>query len=311
MKQLEGKTILVTGASGFIGAHLAKRLARIAGIKLLLLSRQIQQSNQTNVRWLNEDLRHLKSAYWDSHNISRIDYIFHLGAFTPKRAAEANQTDRAIEDNILATQRLLESVPGKPRKILFASTVDVYSSASSEEVMTEQSEVRSSSVYGASKLFCESLVSAWAKEKRVDCALLRYGHIYGPGEEKYQKLIPTVIRNLAANQAPLVHGDGSALRDFLYVDDAVEATLRASVFEGSVGPVNIVRSESASLKEVVSLLIRLMKSDKKIEFLRDKPNGASFRFDSTLMEKLLGNWPKVGLEQGLAVEVASFRGEIA
>ena len=124
-------------------------------------------------------------------------------------------------------------------------------------------------------------------------------------------MIPTVIRNLAANQAPLVHGDGSALRDFLYVADAVEATLRASIVEGNVGPVNIVCGESASLKEVVSLLIRLMKSDMTIDFLRDKPNGSSFRFDNTLMEELLGKWPKTGLEQGLAAEVASFRGEIA
>ena len=307
MSQLEDKVILVTGAHGFIGAHLAARLARIAGVKLLLLSRQDRQSTQQNMVWLKGELGQLSPEYWRAQNISQIDYVFHLGAFIPKISAEANRIDRAVDDNISGTRMLLLNLPGKPAKLVFSSTVDIYAQPVNGEVLTENSRIAPSTLYGASKLFCESLISAWAKECGCEYAILRYGHIYGPGEEQYGKLIPAVIRNLLANQAPVVHGDGSALRDYLYVGDAVEATIRVALVEGNIGAINIVRGESVTLKEIVQLLIRLVGSNKKINFLTDKPNGNSLRFDNGRMTKLLGNWPMTSLEEGLAAEVEAFR----
>jgi nucleoside-diphosphate-sugar epimerase len=307
MNQLEHKVILVTGANGFIGGHLVARLSKIAGVTLLLLSRQNWQPSQQDVVWLKGELKQLTSEYWQSHDISHIDYVFHLGAFIPKISAEANRIDRVVDDNILGTRALLQSLPGKPDKLVFSSTVDVYAQPENDEVLTEGSMVAPSALYGASKLFCESLISAWAKEVGCNFAILRYGHIYGPGEEQYGKLIPVVIRNLLANQAPVVHGNGSALRDYLYVGDAVDATIRAALVEGSVEPVNIVRGKSVSIKEIVQILIHLVGSNKEINFLSDKPNGNSLRFDNGLMTKLLGNWSMTSLEKGLAAEVEGFR----
>lgn len=307
MNKLEDKVILVTGASGFIGAHLVDRLSRISGVRLLLLSRQAKQSTQQDVVWLKGDLNQLTEAYWRSQSVNQIDYVFHLGAFTPKTSAEANRINQVIEDNILGTHALLESLPGKIEKLVFSSTLDVYAPSENGEVLTESSPVAPSTLYGSSKIFCEHLVSAWAKEKGCGYAILRYGHIYGPGEEQYGKLIPVVIRNLLANQAPVVHGDGSALRDYLYVGDAVEATVRAALVEGNIGPINIVRGKSVTLKEVVRLLIRLTGSVKQIELLLDKPSGHSLRFDSSAMIQVLGNWSMTSLGDGLAAEVAAFR----
>jgi UDP-glucose 4-epimerase len=307
MNRLEKKVILVTGPNGFIGAHLVARLSKIAGVKLLLLSRQGRQSTQPDLVWLQGELAQLTSEYWQSHDISHIDYVFHLGAFTPKTSAEANRIDRAVNDNITGTHILLQGLPGKPEKLVFSSTLDVYAQPDDEEVLTENSNVAPSTLYGASKLFCESLVSAWAKECGCGYAILRYGHIYGPGEQQYGKLIPVVIRNLLANLAPVVHGDGSTLRDYLYVGDAIEATIRAALVEGNVGPINIVRGESVTLKEIVQLLIRLVGCNKGINFFPDKPNVNSLRFDNGLMIKLLGNFSMTSLEEGLAAEVSAFR----
>lgn len=307
MNKLEDKLVLVTGASGFIGAHLVDRLSKISGVRLLLLSRQAKQSTQQDVVWLKAELGKLPPDYWRSQGISHIDYVFHLGAFIPKISAEANRIKQAIEDNILGTRALLESLPGKIEKIVFSSTVDVYAPPKNGEVLTESSPVAPSTLYGSSKLFCEHLVSAWAKEKGCGYAILRYGHIYGPGEDQYGKLIPVVIRNLLANQAPVIYGDGSALRDYLYVGDAVEATIRAALAEGNVGPLNVVRGKSVTLKEIVQLLIRLTGSDKEIELLLDKPNGISLRFDNSAMIQVLENWSMTSLEDGLAAEVAAFR----
>lgn len=307
MNKLEGKVILVTGANGFIGAHLVSRLIKIAGVRLLLLSRQNKQSTQQNVVWLQEELQRLTPEYWRLHDIGHIDYIFHLGAFIPKIASEANLIERVVDDNISGTRALLQSLPGTPKRLIFSSTVDVYAEPKDGEVLTEGSPVKPSALYGSSKIFCEHLISAWSKERCCDYAILRYGHIYGPGEEEYRKLIPVAIRSLLANQAPIIYGDGSTLRDYLYVGDAVEATLRAGLVEGCVGPVNIVRGESVSLKEIVQLLIRLVGNKNETEFLQDKPNGNSLRFDNDLMSKLLGNWSMTSLEEGLATEVDALR----
>lgn len=307
MNNLENKVVLVTGAGGFIGPHLVDRLSKVPGVKLLLLSRQDRQSTQQDVVWLKGRLEQLNSEYWLSHDIRHIDYVFHLGAFTPKTSAEANRIDRVIDDNISGTRVLIQNLPGRPDRFVFSSTIDVYAQPENGEELTESSRVAPSALYGASKLFCENLVSAWAKERGCNYSILRYGHIYGPGEEQYGKLIPVVIRNLLANQAPVIYGEGSALRDYLYVGDVVEATIRAALVEGNIDTINIVRGESVTLKEIVQLLIRLVGSNIRIKFLLDKPNGTSLRFDSGRMTKLLGNWPMTALEEGLAAEVGAFK----
>ncbi len=306
MNGLENKTVLVTGATGFIGKHLVARLAGIPGIKLFLLSRQKQQEARRNVIVLNGALESLTPEYWRSHGIERLDYVFHLGGYIPKISADADHVDAVVDSNIMGTRRLLQSLPACPEKIIFSSTVDVYS-LPAKGVLTESSRVSPRTLYGASKLFCESLISAWAKDRGCHCVILRYGHIYGPGEEAYGKLIPVVIRTLLEGRSPTLHGDGSALRDYLYVGDAVEATIRAALVEGSCGPINVVRGISVSMKDVVQLLLRLVESDKEIIFLPDRPNGDSLRFDNGLMAAALGNCAMTDLTDGLAAEIAGFR----
>jgi nucleoside-diphosphate-sugar epimerase len=307
MNKLEGKAILVTGANGFIGRHLVERLSGIAGVRMLLLSRKTLQSTRPNGVWLKGELNQLTPEFWRQHDVGHIDYVFHLGAFTPKSSPEANRIAHAVDDNISGTRALIQGLPNKPEKLIFSSTLDVYAPQVSNAPLSEESRVKPASLYGASKLFCESLVMAWARECGCNYAILRYGHIYGPGEEQYRKLIPVVIRNLIADQSPVVHGDGSILRDYLYVADAVEATIRAALVEGNTGPVNIVRGVSNTLKEIVQRLIQLTNSQHEINYLSDKPNENSLRFDNRLMERLLGSWSKTELEQGLAAEVAAFR----
>ena len=175
MNKLEEKAILVTGAGGFIGSHLAGRLSKIAGVRLFLLSRQVRQATQQDVVWLKGELGQLTPEYWRSQGVSHMDYVFHLGAYIPKIAAEANRMSQAIEDNILGTHALLQSLPGKIQKFIFSSTADVYALPEDGEVLTERSPVKPSTLYGSSKLFCEHLISAFAKESGCDYAIAAIG----------------------------------------------------------------------------------------------------------------------------------------
>jgi len=307
MNVLECKTILVTGASGFIGTHLVERLSGLKGIRLLLLSRQPHTSDMPNVQWLQGSLNDLTQNYWKSLGIADINVLFHLGAFTPKAACDANNVERVFTDNLMGTRTLLEGLPTGLQRIIFSSTLDVYARAIVGKAIAESSCISPSGLYGASKFFCEQLVSEWAKEHGCAFAILRYGHIFGPGEGAYRKLIPLVIRTILTGEQPSVYGTGLAERDLLYVSDAVEATLRAATIEGNIEPINIVRGESTPIREIVKWLIEEGGSKLEINFLNDKPDGYSLRFDNSRMRNVLGEWPLVSLEDGLKEEMRDFR----
>lgn len=306
MKALEHKTVLVTGASGFIGSHLTRRLTDVEGIKLLLLSRQPRITDCSQGRWFRASLSELTKAFWEREEVEAIDIVLHLGAFTPKTQNDANNVERVYWDNLAGTRNLLESLPSSPSKIVFASTLDVYAPVV-EGVITEKDRIAPAGLYGASKIFCEKFVNVWAQRNNSNCAILRYGHIFGPGEEAYKKLIPLVIRQLLAGQSPSVYGSGQARRDFLYVADAVEATLRAAGVAKSVEPINIVSGQSSSIREVVELLVELCSSSTKVDYRLDQPDGISLSFSNKRMLNELGKWPLVSLVDGLAREVEYFR----
>lgn len=304
MNSLSGKTVLVTGATGFIGSHLVKRLRQKRDIQLVLLSRRQIVERSTDVTWICSSLDNLSPETWQKAGVNKIDIIFHLAAFTPKSRAEADHVAEIYRDNLIGTRTLLDSLPSRPERIVFASTIDVYAMHAVERVIDETSPAGAFGLYGASKLFCEQLVQFYAELYDCGHAILRYGHIFGPGEESYEKLIPSMIRRLLRGEPPILYGDGSAERDYLYVDDAVEATVRAAVSgKKKMGPVNIVRGASTPIREIAELLIGITEFKGQIIYLKDKPNGHSLRFNNRLMRELLEAWCFVGLEEGLKHEV--------
>jgi nucleoside-diphosphate-sugar epimerase len=244
---------------------------------------------------------------WRSNGISAIDYVFHLAAETPKIAGDV-PVEGAYDVNVMATTALLDSLPSIPRRFIFASSVDVYAAPGPGEVLNEDSPVRPQAASGTAKVQCEALTAARAAVDGFAPVLLRLGHIYGPGEQAYRKLIPEAIRRLLRGEPPVVYGDGSAERDYLYVGDAVEATIRAAVVEPApAGPLNIVRGESVPIRRVVEALARIADYAGAVQFWTDRPGGSSLRFDNRKMRAVLGEWPLVSLEDGLRREVADFR----
>ena len=263
---------------------------------------------QEKARYDKNNLDQLTCRTFLDHGVDQVHQVFHLGAYTPKRSSDGDATDEVYRSNLIGTRALLEALPSVPRKIIFASTLDVYAQPPDGHLLTESSPLSPSSLYGASKLFCEYLVHAFARKHACGYAILRYGHIYGPREEAYFKLIPVAIQALLKNESPVVYGDGSALRDFLYVDDAVEATVRAgSVETAKIDPVNIVSGKSRPIREIVELLIALNGNAGSIKYLLDKPNGRSLQFSSDRMSQILGSWKTVPLEEGLRREVGYFK----
>ena len=299
---LSDKTVLVTGATGFVGQHLVRRLRAEGCGRLVLLSRRRLPATDPDVA-VAAGLDELTEQTWRNAGVDAIHVVLHLGAFTPKSHEEANLAPEIYRANIEGTRRLLESLPASMERIVFASTLDVYA-PSQGQPLSETSPIGPSTLYGASKFFSEQAVRLAARARGCICAVLRYGHLFGPGEDAYRKLIPHTMQLMLRGEEPTVFGDGSALRDLLYVDDAVVATLRAAQLdEADPGAVNIVRGASVTIRHIVETLVALTGYRGGICYLTDRPPGHSLQFDDRRMRELLGEWDRVSVEEGLRREV--------
>lgn len=308
MNSLSGKTILLTGATGFIGSHLANRLKQFSGIKLVLLTRKPVPKTDQGATWIKSALDQLTRQTWSDHGIEKIDVVFHLGAFTPKAASKGDDVDVIYRDNLTGTRALLESLPNTPEKIVFSSTLDVYAPPKEGSILTEDSPIEPPSLYGASKYFCEHLIKAYSRKNGCGYAILRYGHIYGAGEAAYAKLIPQVIKTLLKNESPVLYGDGSVQRDFMFVGDAIEATIRAATsVHQKIEAINVVSGESKPIREFVEILVEIVGFSGEIKYLLDKQGGRSLKFSNDRMFDTLGRWGLFPIEEGLQQEINYFR----
>lgn len=310
MVGLDGRAVLVTGASGFIGQHLLHRLLQEAA-HVWILTRSHSSDIPDSVNQVVAALQDLNPLTWRELELPKFDIVYHLGAYTPKDSSSANNLDRCFVDNVLGTRQLLDSISPLPSKVVLASTLDVYAPTLSDEVIDESSRLGPSTFYGSSKLFAESYLHHWARGVNVPALSLRYGHIYGPGEGAYRKLIPETIRRVLQGEPPAVEGDGTAMRDFLYIDDAVEATLRAGFTTDESHPfLNIVRGESVSVREIVGTLAELAGISTPIRYRSATVSGRNYFFDNSRMLGTLGSWPFVPLRTGLRNELDAMQSSV-
>ncbi len=262
-----------------------------------------------NVHWIESRLEDLQPSRRQSVGSTTFDAVIHLAAFTPKSAATRDRAPEIIAANITGLQTLLTSFLQPPHRFVFCSTLDVYSRSAFNHVVDERSPVGPAGLYGLSKLFGEGLVDAYSRSAGTECVTLRLGHIFGPGEERYAKLVPETIRRVLANQPPRIAGDGGEQRDLLYVDDAVEALVRASTAPlNGVRIINIARGASHSIQEVVDTIAALGGYSGAPERLPRPGDAYSTLFDTSLMKGVLGEWELVSLAEGLRREISQFSG---
>jgi nucleoside-diphosphate-sugar epimerase len=275
-------TILLTGEKGFLGRCVHARLVSDPTCELRVLEKRLGELGG------------------DDH--LAVDVVVHLAAWTTKRAG-ASDLEKTIDANVVGLQALLAALDPVPRRFVFASTADVYGMRSAQ-VLTERSPLDPTDAYAASKLLGEHMIMEDARRRGYEVCVVRVGHLYGPGEEAYEKFVPASIRALMKGRPPTVVGDGQTRRDLLYVDDAAEALRRLALLPGELPAcVNLAAAETYALEQIAQELIDIVGFMGGIRYLSDRPNPASVSFDTRLLQDTIGDGERTPLGEGLRREV--------
>lgn len=292
--------ILLTGASGFIGSYLLIALKDKYGYDnvVALTSKPLD-----GYRFLLHNNYSFQNDFFQKNGYGDIEIILHAGAFTPKNSNEANIISKCNQ-NIENTYRLLTTKLPKLKKIVYLSTLDVY--GETESTLVETSQTNPQSLYGASKLYCENMIGALAIQNDIEGLVLRIGHVYGPGEQEYKKLIPEVMRNLINGKEISIWGSGNEIRSFIYIDDVVNAIITSLHKDKIDSPINIVSDEAITIRNVVETIIKVSEKSIILNKILSNHKPRNLIFDNSKMRKMLYE-PKTSFEIGIKKEWEVFK----
>ena len=307
---------LVTGAAGFIGSHLCERLLqaghRVVGLDAFTdyYPRAVKEANlatlrtRPDFRFLEVDLARADLA----PVVAEADFIFHQAGQPGVRASWGKEFDVYVEDNIRATQRLLEAARGSTRlqRLVFASSSSVYGEAR-DLPLREESPTRPYSPYGVTKLAAEHLCALYHSNHGLPTVALRYFTVYGP-RQRPDMGFHKFIRAALSDRPIVLYGDGEQTRDFTYVADAVEANWLA-LAPRAVGEVfNVGGGSRCSVNQVLASLEEILGRPIRRDHRPTQPGDVRHTWaDTTRAREVLGFSPRVSLQEGLARQVAWLR----
>jgi len=319
-----GRRVMITGGLGFIGSNLAHALAGL-GADVLLVDSLIPDygGNLQNIAGIEDRVRvnvaDVRQASTMNYLVQRRDVIFNLaGQVSHIDSMRDPHTD--LEINCRSQLTILEACrhhnPGA--KVVYASTRQIYGRPESLPV-TERHLVRPTDVNGINKAAGEYYHLVYNNVFGVRATALRLTNIYGPRQllrHNRQGFIGWFIRMAIEDQEIQVFGDGSQIRDFVYVDDAVDAFLRAGATDVVNGEVfNVGGDEHFAHRELVELLVGAAGTGRYrfVEWPADKKaiDIGSFYADSTLFKGRTGWAPRVGLAEGLRRTIEYYRPRMA
>jgi len=300
---MSGKA-LVTGGGGFIGSNLVRALlARGDDVRVL---DNFSTGNRANLEGLDvEVVEGELRSYERVHNAVRgVDVVFHLGALgSVPRSVQDPLTSSAV--NVEGTLNvLLAARDENVRRVVFSSSSSVYGTRR-ELPVTEETPPDPISPYGVAKLAAERYCVSFSRVyERLESVVLRYFNVFGPRQSphsQYAAVIPLFVSAIERGDPITIFGDGEQSRDFTYVENVVDATIRAAeVPEANGRMFNVSAGRPATVNELADALGRIMQRDVERRFA--PPRAGDIRdswAEISAARDVLGYEPRVELEEGL------------
>jgi UDP-glucose 4-epimerase len=294
---------LVLGGAGFIGSHLAEALAqqghRVKVFDRPHLDRLPLFASAKGFEVFTGDFL---NPYALAPALPGTEVVFHLVSTTlPKNSNDNPVYD--IESNVLGSLRLLELCRQHGvRKLIFVSSGGTVYGVPRTTPLAEDHPTEPLCSYGIHKLMVEKYLALAHRLHGLDYRILRPANLYGPGQRlDIAQGAVAVFLDRALRDEPIdIWGDGSAVRDYVYIDDAVDAILKAASFEGAQRIFNIGSGKGASLNQLVAQIEKLL--GRRVKVKHSPPRALDVPanvLDSSLAERLLGWRASTALDEGL------------
>ncbi len=302
---------LVTGGAGFIGSHIVERLIRTGHEARVLDNFSSGKAENlapfsASVEVLHGDIRNRERVVLAA---TGCDAIFHEAAIVsvPYSLEHPQETH---DVNIQGTLNVLEAArQARVRRVVFASSAAIYGDGP-ELPKTERMLPGPISPYGVEKITGEHYLRVYSSHYGVQTVALRYFNVFGPRQDPsspYSGVISVFVDRAIAKRILTIFGDGGACRDFVYVDDVVDANVAAATRDDVSGEVfNVARGERTTLDDLVRMLGRILQRDIRPEYASPRAGDiATSVADIARAREKLGYEPSVGVEDGLARLVRS------
>lgn len=311
---MKNKRIVITGGAGFIGSNLATALCEDNEVVILddistgkseNIDRLIKNNLVTLVKGNITDIELLKSTF------EGVEYVFHLAAI----ASVAQSVENPVfttEVNVTGTMNVLIASKDKGvKKVVNTSSASVYGNITTIP-LTEDMKTYPDSPYGAQKLGGEHYCRVFYEVYGIPSTSLRCFNVYGPNQDpgsEYSAVIPKFISDITKNTSPTIFGDGNQTRDFIFVEDVVQANILAAENSASNGKIiNIACGKETSINDLASKIIKLIGKD--MEPIHAEEREGDIRrsvADISLAKKLLSFKPKFSLDDGLKITIEHFQ----
>ncbi|OGX15666.1 MAG: NAD-dependent dehydratase [Omnitrophica WOR_2 bacterium RBG_13_41_10] len=307
---MEEKRVLVTGAGGFIGSHLARELYKQGNFIRAL---DIKWDGYIEDKYCSEkltlDLRDFSNCLKATQGI---DYVFNLAANMGGIGFITEVGADVMRDNVLINTKMLEaSLKNKVKRFFFSSSACIYPTyrQASPDIKGLKEEdaypADPDNFYGWEKLYTEKMMEAYNRDYHLDIRIARYHNIYGSegtykgGREKSPAALCRKVAEAADPGEIEIWGDGKQARSYCYIDDCVRGTI-ILMESDYTKPLNIGSDNLVTIDKLSDIIIKISGKKIKKKYNSLAPQGVRGRnADLTLVKKILDWYPKVSLEEGL------------
>ncbi|WP_195262862.1 GDP-mannose 4,6-dehydratase [Clostridium sp. 1001275B_160808_H3] len=311
------KNVFITGGTGFLGSYLVKKLVNYGCNVTILVRDYIPQSNI----YIGEEYKKVNVVHGDLEDyllIERIlgeyeiDTVFHLAAQAIVGVANRNPLG-TFKSNIEGTWNILEAARKSPliKQIIVASSDKAY--GDQEKLpYDENMPLQGKHPYDVSKSCADLIAQTYYETYNLPVCITRCGNLYGGGDLNFNRIIPQSIQSILNNEAPVIRSDGSFIRDYFYIEDAVDAyiNLAEKVVELNLGgqAFNFSNEIQLTVLELVNKILKIMGSSMKPIILNQGSNEIIHQYLSAKKARTVLGWsPKYTIDEGLSKTVEWYK----